>query len=200
MRRAAPRLARLVELDAPMIILDRERETCARLLDEIDPKARREAAPVPEVGTVEDAGGLEVVDLTLWLDRMLAAAQVDAPNVGLGDAYGDRPEAQAFAAGSAKINCVRVWPGLSTLAVRPDLAFWASSAIALPRRVEVPLSPPALVAAEASGPITYAFAGDVPGPGLLQALADRMRDLAPTRALLSFVWLAHANAGPWRPL
>jgi hypothetical protein len=84
--------------------------------------------------------------------------------------------------------------------VHPDLTFWASPAIALPRRIEVPTTPPRLVAAESSGPITYAVAGDAPGDGLLPELARRVAGLGPDRALLSFVWLSTETAGPWRPI
>lgn len=203
LRRVAPRLASLVAIDAPGVILDGQRVIVARLLAELDPRAPREHEPTPPVGVTGDAAGNDVVDLHAWLDRMLAAAVVDAPSVGLGEAFGARPEAVAFQAGgngAARAVSVRIWPGLATLAVNPDLAFWASPAIALPHRIEVPTVPPALVAAEASGPITYAIAGDAVGEALVPALAERVRGLAKDRALLSFVWLATDSAGPWRPL
>jgi hypothetical protein len=214
LRRVAPRLAALTGIGAPAIILDRQRVVCAQLLAELDPRAAREPVIVPEVGTTVDAGGEEVVDLHGWLGHMLLAAQVDAPSVGLGDAFAARPEAVAFLAGTGgggdgggaddaavtRPPPVRIWPGPVTFAVRPDLAFWASPAIALPHRVEVPGEPPSLVVAESSGPITYAVADDAPGDALVPELAARVRGLGRDRALLSFVWLTTDPAGPWRPL
>lgn len=202
LRRVAPRLARLAAIGAPGAILDGQRVIVARLLAELDPRAPREHEPTPAIGMAADAAGNEVVDLHAWLDRMLAAAVVDAPSVGLGDAFGERPEAVAFLAGNAAAPpvSVRVWPGLATLTVRPDLVFWASPAIALPQRIELPTTPPALVAAESSGPITYAVAGDTLGDALVPSLAERARGLARDRALLSFVWLDTESSGPWRPV
>ena len=46
----------------------------------------------------------------------------------------------------------------------------------------------------------HRFGGDDPGPALVPTLAQRVRDLARGRALVSFVWLATDSAGPWRPI
>jgi hypothetical protein len=124
LRRAAPRLARLAEIGAPGVILDGQRVIVARLLADLDPATTREHEPTPEVGVTVDAAGNEVVDLHAWLDGMLAAAQVDEPSVGIGDAFGARPEAIAFLARSraavdasrdgtpraSSVPEVRVWP------------------------------------------------------------------------------------------
>jgi hypothetical protein len=202
LRMFARQLRALTDVGAPAMMLDAHRVHLARLLGELDPRAPRERDSTPLGGSVGDVAGNQVVDVNTWLDRMLVAAVVDAPSVGLGDAFGQRPEAKSFLAGNGEAPAVsvRVWPGLVTLGVNPDLAFWASPAIALPHRIEVPAVPPALVAAESSGPITYAVAGDVLDAALVPELAERARGLAKDRALLSFVWLATDSAGPWRPL
>ncbi len=167
LQRVAPRLARLIAVSAPEIILDRQRVVCAQHLAELDPATRREQVPVPEIGTTLDAGGVEVVHLRLWMDRMLAAAHADGPDVGSGELDDAQRESAAFV---------------------------------LPRRFEVPGTPPRVMVAESSGPITWATAGDVPGEAVAPALAARVRGLGRDRALVSFVWMANDSAGPWRPI
>lgn len=199
-RLSAPMLQQLRELNAPAIVLGNQRATIAAQLAQLDPSSPWSSEPVPVLPRLppEDEGGPERVDLHAWLDLALHAAQADAHEVGLGARFDVTPEAQAFH-GHAGDSPPRPpmadgWQQ-TTFAMVPDLAFWSSPRIVLPRPLALPDG--RLVVTEAGGPVSVAFAGDRVAAALDGGLASRVRALAPDRVLISFVWLETDPAGPW---
>ena len=207
LRERAPRYARLVELRSPPVVVEGTAAGIAAAITALDPAAAWIDEPPPPLGittsplpedAADDEHNLEVVDLHRFVESMLRAAAAARAERGLGPAMQATPEAARFAAGGGS-PAPPAYPGVEwrMFSMNPDLGFWLSPRIALPRRLDAPGGQ--LLVTESGGPVTYALHGDAAPAELDPAFAACVADLAPDHALVSFVWLDTDPAGPWSP-
>lgn len=179
-RTLVPRIAALIRIQAPAIVLAKQQSLLAAAIDALDPARPFVSAPPPDLVRDEDGQLL----LVAWIDTLLQAAVVLRADVGLGR-LDELPPAPPRA----------VWPGPTTFAHAPDDATLDPVALRLPRTLTVHGR---CVVAESSGPITAAARGET-APSLDARLVRLVHGLAPDEALVSFVWRTTEPAGPFSP-
>lgn len=175
LERALDRFERLESLKAPAVVLENERAQISEAL-----AALPADAPWPSTKRVELLG------LSHFLELMVVAAQAEQTSFGEGSFDRDSEV---------------------TLEVEPDepelirrgttLGHWLPARFALPRLVSRREVWPRM---EASGPVSWALAGDPPGPELADASRQALEQLGPDEVLVSFVWKDDSVAGPWEPV
>ncbi len=175
LERALERLSRLESLKAPAVVLENERAQISEAL-----AALPADAPWPATKRVELLG------LSHFLELMVVAAQAEQRSLGDGPFDGE-PEVS-----------LEVEPDEPELIRRgTTLGQWLPPRFALPRLLSTPDAWPRM---EASGPVSYAVAGDEASNALGPSLRSRLERLGPGDVLVSFVWKDDSVAGPWEPV
>jgi hypothetical protein len=171
----AMRLAALVRISAPDIIISNQQSELKHWLELLDPEVRmpREEAP-------------ECEDARAFLGIVLNCITFGRKRLGLGREYNACEEARRFLANVDSAPALDARD--STYAMNPARSFWLSSRIALPHQTAVTVG-------HSGGPLTYARGGERIEAVLLRNAAS---ELTEDQALVSFVWL-DANDGPWDP-
>lgn len=183
--RHSARLAALVRLVAPSVVLGATRAVLAQAIDGLDPRNELSFEEPPPVPETDDDGRISP-NVHAWLELVLEHAR-EADSVQV---------TQHVAAEPAEVTPdKRMRPGIEStcFGMRPLHAWWMPRAIRLPRQVDQGR----IVAGFAGGPVSWG-SGDDPAPsGVETALARRLSQLRADQALVSFLAMETGVDVPW---
>jgi len=180
------RLAALVRLVAPSVVLGATRAVLGQAIDALDPSHALSSEDPPPVPETDDGDGRVQPNVHAWLELVLEHAR-EADSVQVTQHLAAEPDDVA--------PDPRMRPGIENtcFGMRPLHAWWMPRAIRLPRQVDQGR----IVAGFAGGPVSWA-SGDDPVPsGVETHLSRRLSQLRADQALVSFLAMETGVDVPW---